>query len=335
MRCAYVTFLIKNDSYIPGALIFAYSVRKQNTKHDLLCFVDSNISPEGIKSLEVLYDKIIYTDQIKVENKRKQTRQDVTLLFNRFNALLLEDPSVAGVKYDKILVADCDILAIRDYDTLFELETPAGVINESKQHTMQYENGAYVVPKRYYKSTEWIWHLIYKDMPHGSCIPKEITDRVLFNVENMGVNAGIYLLTPNVELYESIKEDLKDPNVQEQIKNYNWPEMQYFTAKMSGCWKNIDLKFASISGYPTLHHIKGIHYVGLKPWNFKNKSLNTFARYDDFKLWYAAFLKMLKEYPKLLENKKLKNVKTKIKLIRRNPKYVFDKFDIENVRHLV
>ena len=335
MNFAVVTFLIKNDSYIPGALVLAYSLKQQNIRADLLCFVSSDISEMGIKSLEVIYDKVVFTEQIEVENKRKHSRQDVKQLFNRFNALLLEDPSVAGKKYDKILLADCDTIAIKDWDNLFLLDAPAGIINESKNHTMEYdENGKFAFPKELEENEEWIWHKIYKDYPHGSLLPKEITDRVNIDVNNMGVNSGVYLLKPSVDLYNSILEDLQKEEVKQRIQNYNWPEMQYITQKLSGTWHNVDLKYLSISGYPGLEHIKGIHYVGLKPWSFNNKSLLTFARYDDFKLWYAAYKKMLTTYPILLTNQKLKNLLTKINTLQQNEKYVLTNKP-ENIKHLI
>ena len=335
MNFAYVTFLIKNDSYVPGALVFAYSLKLQNTKADLLCFVSKDISQTGVESLKLLYDKVIFTEQIVVDNKRSQTRQDVKLLFNRFNALLLEDPSVAGKKYDKIIIVDCDTIAIKKWDELFSLQAPAGIINESKTHTMEYdEDGNYIIPANYNKTTEWIWHEVYKDYPHGSPLPKEITDRVNIDNTNMGVNSGMYLLSPSLELYNSILDDLALEVEKQKIHNFNWPEMQYLTQKLSGKWHNIDIKYLSISGYPNLEHINGIHYVGLKPWSFKNSSLKTFARYDDFKLWYATYKKMLNEYPALLTNIKIKSLLTKINTLQQNPKYVLTNV-VDNVKHLV
>ena len=103
MNFAVVTFLIKNDSYIAGALVLAYSLKLQHINADLVCFVTNDISDEGVESLEVLYDKVIKTEQIVVKNDRIHSRQDANQLFNRFQALLLEDEHVAGKKYDKII----------------------------------------------------------------------------------------------------------------------------------------------------------------------------------------------------------------------------------------
>jgi glycogenin glucosyltransferase len=335
MNFAVVTFLIKNDSYIPGALALAYSLKLQHLHADLICFVTNDISTTGVQSLSVLYDKVVHTEQIMVKNNRIHSRQDANQLFNRFQALLLEDEQVAGKKYDKIILADCDTLAIKNWNELFKLPTPAGIINESKNHTMEYDqNGKYIIPKHYATTKKWVWHEVYKDYPHGTPLPKHITDRVNSDHNNMGINTGIVVLTPSLALYDSIQTDLQNPTTLEKIKQYNWPEMQYITQKLSGTWHNVDITYLSISGYPTLEHLNGIHYVGLKPWSFKNKSLPTFARYDDFKLWYAVYKKMCKNHPTLLQNPKLKNLLTKIEHLQQNPKYVLTNV-FDNVKHLV
>jgi len=59
---AYVTFIIRNDSYMPGALVFAYALKLQNTKNDLICIVSENISDNAIKVLKVVYDDVFVID---------------------------------------------------------------------------------------------------------------------------------------------------------------------------------------------------------------------------------------------------------------------------------
>lgn len=332
---AYVTFLIKNDSYVPGALVFAYSIKKQETIADLICFVSNDISEEGINSLKLIYDFVVNTDQIQVKNKRKQTRQDVELLFNRFNALLLEDSSITGKKYNKIILADCDVLPINDWDLLFDLNAPAGIINEKKEHCMEYdETGKFIIPESYYTEGKWIWHKIYDPIcPPGSLIPKEITDRVNYDSTNMGVNAAIYLFEPSISLYNDILEDLKTEETANKINNFNWPEMQYITQKLSGKWNNVDIKYASFNGYPDLTKINGIHFAGLKPWSFKNKSIKVFGRYDDFKLWYEVYLYMINEYNELLKNRKLKKLNDIITDFTSDEKYKFYLHYLPNLKH--
>jgi len=109
--------------------------------------------------------------------------------------------------------------------------------------------------------------------------------------------------------------------------------MQYITLKLSGQWTNMDLKFSSFNGYPDIKYLNGIHFAGLKPWNIKNKSLKSFGRFDDYKLWYYTYMKMCDSIPVLLENVKLNKLYIFAKDLTKNEKYQFNKFDIYHLNH--
>ncbi len=305
MKCAYVTFIIRNDSFLPGALVLAYALKLQKTKHDLVCIVSNNLTKRSIDALEVLYDHVVVLDEIYVEHKNRHERQDRPFLFSRFSALRLGKNGDLGFDYDKVLICDADLLPLHDFDSLFELNAPADIINEYKEHCMDYKDGKYVYPYDIDETEEWIWHKIYKDVPHGTLIPKEITDRINEDKDNMGVNASLYLLKPDIELYNDILKDLDTIEVVKEISTYKWPEMQYITVKLSGLWTNIDLKYSSFNGYPKVSVLNGIHLAGLKPWSIKNKSIKSFSKFEDYQLWYHTFFKVLDSYRSLQNHKKL------------------------------
>ncbi len=331
---AYVTFIIRNDSYLPGALVFAYALRKQETHNDLICIVSDNISEKAIASLKTLYDDVVILEELYVKHDRRQERQDRPFLFSRFNAFRLGKDGDLGKQYDKIIIADCDLLPIQGYDTLFELEAPAGIINEKKEYCVESQDGAYYIPESAYQNRTWKWHEVYHDIPHGKKIPKDITDRITTDPENMGVNASLMLFQPTMQLYNSILHDMNDSSISQDIAGYSWPEMQYITLKMSGKWTNIDLKYSSFNGYPMIDILYGIHYAGLKPWNIKNKSLKTYGRFEDYQLWFYVFLKMLEEYPSL-RNGKLSRIEVFLTTLLDDKKYRFAKTYLNSLQHLV
>ncbi len=271
---AFVTFIIRNDSYLPGALVFAYALRLQNSTADLICIVSDNISEYAIKTLKHVYNDVIIIDEVYVPHDRRQERQDRPFLFSRFNAFRLGKDGDLNKKYEKIIIADCDLLPLHGYDELFLLNAPAGIINEKKEYCLEYDElGKYIVPESVYIDGTWKWHKVYSYVPHGTLIPKEITDRIKEDKLNMGVNASLYLFEPSRKFYDSIMEDLDNKDIQKEISLYNWPEMQYITLKLSGKWTNVDLRYSSFNGYPDIEYLKGIHFAGLKPWNMKNKSI--------------------------------------------------------------
>lgn len=331
---AYVTFIIRNDSYLPGALVFGYALRLQNTTADLICIVSDNITEKAISSLKEVYDDVIVIDEVYVPHERRHERQDRPFLFSRFTAFRLGIDGDLNKKYEKIIIADCDILPLHSYDSLFSLNAPAGIINEKKEYCMEYnDEGRYVIPKSLEDKGTWNWHDVYSDVPHGTLIPKEITDRVITDKTNMGVNASLMLFSPTMELYNSVMDDLENKEIQKEISLYNWPEMQYITVKLSGKWTNVDLKFSSFNGYPDIKYLNGIHFAGLKPWNIKNKSLKSFGRFEDYKLWYYTYLKMCNNNSRLLENSKLKELYMFSKDLVSKEKYQFDRFEIKQLNH--
>jgi len=315
-KYAYVTFIIRNDSYLPGALVFAYALRLQNTKADLICIVSDNISEYAINSLKLVYNDVIVIDEVYVPHDRRQERQDRPFLFSRFNAFRLGIDGDLNKKYEKIMIADCDLLPLHNYDELFDLPAPAGIIPESL-----------------YLQGTWKWHDVYFDVPHGTLIPKKITDRIKEDKQNMGVNASLYLFEPSSKFYESIMEDLDNVDIQKEISLYNWPEMQYITLKLSGLWTNIDLKYSSFNGYPDIEYLYGSHFAGLKPWNIKNKSIKSFGRFDDYKLWYFTYIKMCDEIEGMLENRKIKKLYNKIVNLTEDKKFQFYKKHIAHLSH--
>lgn len=329
---AYVTFIIRNDSYLPGALVFAYGLRLQNTKNDLICIVSENISKKAIDSLRVLYDDVIAINEVYVPHERRQERQDRPFLFSRFNAFRLGIDGDLGKKYEKIIIADCDLLPISNYDNLFDLSAPAGIINEKKEYCMEYVDGKYIIPSSVQDDGTWIWHQVYKDYPHGTKIPKDITDRIITDKDNMGINASLMMFNPTIDLYVSVMDNLAKPEIQKEISTYNWPEMQYITLKLSGEWTNVDLRYSSFNGYPTIDVLYGIHYAGLKPWSIKNKSIKSYGKFEDYKLWFHVYVRMIESF-ELLQQGKLMRIYDFIKALLEDEKYDFDKKDYPQFKH--
>jgi len=330
---AYVTFIIRNDSYLPGALVFAYALRLQKTPNDLLCIVSENVSERAVLMLKEVYDDVLRIDEVFVPHKRRHERQDRPYLFSRFNAFRLGNDGDLGKKYEKIVLADCDVLPLRDYDTLFNLTAPAGIINEKKEYCMEYKDGVYHIPSSVDEDGTWIWHDVYSDVPHGTLIPKDITDRVHSDKENMGVNASIYVFEPSMKTYESIIDDVLDDKTIEEISTYNWPEMQYITTKLSGLWHNVDLRYSSFNGYPKVDVLYGIHFAGLKPWSIQNKSVKSFAKFEDYQLWNHTFSRMMKEYPVLQQYGKLRRIEEFIQELVIDEKYQFPKTNLIFLKH--
>jgi glycogenin glucosyltransferase len=319
-RFAFVTFMIRNDSYLPGALMVAYGLRKQATRADLVCLVAPEISDNARWALSQLYDHVLGVEAIFVPHRRRQERQDRPYLFTRLHALRLGRDGDLGLVYDKVVVLDADLLPMRRYDHLFALSPPAGVINEKKEYVMEVgPDGQYVIPPSVYEDGTWMWHDRYDPIcPHGQPIPAEITDRVRTDPANMGINASLYVLEPSLSELRDIQRDLERPETLARVGDlYDWPEMQYLTLRWSGQWTNVDLRFSGFNGYPTIDVLFGTHYAGFKPWSFKRaKAMARWARYDDFRLWFQLYEDMVTaDHPELPRLRRLKRLLDQVREI--------------------
>lgn len=323
---AFCTFIMKNDSYTPGILTFAYSIRKQKINADLICVATKEVSEDCIFAFRQLYDFVFIVDQLFVNNDNKHQRQDRNYLFARFSILKVLEKK--KMYYDRIIICDADLLPLRNYKDLLYVPAPSGILNECKENVIgKSEQSDY--------KDKWIWHDVYSDIPHMTAIPKEITDKVRYDKNNLGVNACIYVLNYETIKYQDIIDDLNDKNIIKIIEKFAWPEMQYLTMKLSGSWHNIDIKYASFNSYPDLHSIYGTHFAGLKPWNISSRSYLHYCTHDDYKLWICVFLNMIKSNKKLLLCNEVKKVfKFLVKLVNCDKQYVLSIKSYPEYMHL-
>ncbi|HEX6383415.1 MAG TPA: hypothetical protein VF177_01985 [Anaerolineae bacterium] len=320
-RFAFVTFLMLNDSYLPGALMLAYALRRQQSQADLVCLVTEEITAGARYALELLFDHVVRVEKIFVPHRRRQQRQDRPYWFTRMNALRLGEDGDLGLHYEKIVLLDADVLPLRYYDHLFLLNAPAGIINEQKSHFLESSTaGQYVIPPSVETTGTWKWHQLYGPVcPHGRRIPREITDRVQEDVTNLGINTSLLVLQPSLDELKFLKEELGRPAVRRLVGDlFDWPDMQYLTLRWSGRWTNVDLRFSGLNGYPSLKVLFGTHYAGFKPWYFgRAQSMAHYGRFDDFRFWFKEYGALMAAYPGLQKVKRLRVLQQNIQRLQK------------------
>lgn len=73
-RRAFVTFLMFNDSYLPGCLMTAYGLQLQGSRTDRVCLVTEGVSDRAREALHVVYDKVLAVDTIPAPSCRGASR---------------------------------------------------------------------------------------------------------------------------------------------------------------------------------------------------------------------------------------------------------------------
>jgi len=299
---------MRNDSYIPGALVLAYALKMQSNT-DRICLVTNAVTEPSRELLKAMYDRVIPVPEVKIKSALNSGRQDRASLLTRFNALRLGPDGGLCAGYDKILLLDADVLPLGGYDGLFDLPAPAGIIMEDKSAYLETgEDGG--VLREADAEGRWLWHRRYEPVcAHGQPIPAYITDRPITDHGNMGVNSGLWLLNPSMAEYDALMEYLQRPEIYRIVTEFfPWPEMQLGTAFWSGRWTNIDARYCSIGGYPRLEVLYGTHFAGLKPWQVNNGSAGHYAKFSDFGMWYQFFEAMYWSCPEVRTSPRMRRI---------------------------
>lgn len=298
---AFVTCIIRNDSYLPGALVQAHALRRQETTADLVCLVTGDVSTAARAALGTLFDRVIPVEPIVCRQNADQRRQYLAQVLTRVNALRLGADGDLGCAYEKIVLLDADVLPLRCYDHLFLVEPPAGIVNERADLFKRTDGSRRYVAGGSLAYGRWAWHHHYRDVPHGARVPREITDRVLADPSNYGINAALLVLRPSLAQYTAISRCLAaGAGPAARLASFRWPDMQFLTAFWSGQWRNVDVCFAGLSGYPDLSVLFGTHFAGPKPWSIRSRSVvERFSRFPDFRRWYAEYAELVAREPAL------------------------------------
>ena len=318
---AYATLIMLGDLYISAAIVLAYSLRKLNTRADLVVLVTNDVSEKGKNILKQFYDKVIEVKYIEVINWRtqKQTnRKYLNYVFTKFHIFNL-------TQYKKILLIDADAIVLKYPDHVFTLNAPAGCYLKDKDLFISYDKqGNYVLPPD--DKIKW-YDEMCRCCGHGKLIPKEQTDKILKDKSNAGIGGGLMLLEPKKGELENIINDITRGKSWYLVsKFFAWPEQQYLTYRYSGKWTGINPRFFGLQGYPHWKVLYGLQYGGDKPFILNSKfPLETRLQYPDYILWHKMFREILDNNPTL------KNEKSIEEAVKINNYYNFEKRTISRV----
>ncbi|KAK1987356.1 family 8 glycosyl transferase [Colletotrichum cereale] len=116
----YATLLL-NDTYLPGALVLAHSLRDAGTSKQLVVLVTlDTVSAEVITVLKAVYDHVIPVPRLRnarPANLYLMNRPDLHSAFTKVNLW-------RQTQFSKIVYIDADVVAYRAPDELFDIAAP-------------------------------------------------------------------------------------------------------------------------------------------------------------------------------------------------------------------
>lgn len=298
----FISLLFPNKNgkctYLDGALLTALGIKRQNSKYKIICMVTPDIDDDIKKILQIVYDEIITIDYISPLEKAGikiqgdlfhkdsyKNENEYTDMCNVFTKLHIFNSKL--FPYDKVIFIDNDLIPLKDFDSLFKLDTPAGWLEQIEE--LIYNDG---------DNYTRVWG-IWKNIKHNQLIPKKLTD--VYKKPASSINAGLLVIKPDINVFNDMIKQLQSPIKEwlnydkNETKFKGWidykgkrvncymTEQDYLTQYFSGEWKMIDGNYCAWFNSPDLD-IKGIHMAGLK--YFVN---------DKYKLYKTWMLQMNKD----------------------------------------
>ncbi|KAI9006193.1 nucleotide-diphospho-sugar transferase [Gaertneriomyces semiglobifer] len=115
---AFVT-LLTSESYLPGALVLAASLRATCTRRQLLCLVSENTLSQGVlDALDEAFDRVIPVPLIRSSSHQNLAllgRPELDVTFTKLHAF---DPDVVGVS--NVAFLDADVMVNKNIDHIFK-----------------------------------------------------------------------------------------------------------------------------------------------------------------------------------------------------------------------
>ncbi|KAJ3163467.1 hypothetical protein HDU86_000046 [Geranomyces michiganensis] len=115
---AYAT-LLTSDSYLPGALVLASSLRAAFTQYPLICLVTENgLSDNALSALARAFDRIVTVPLLRSSDAGNLELLGRTELDVTYTKLHVFNPQTTGA--DKVAFFDADAFATRNVDAIFD-----------------------------------------------------------------------------------------------------------------------------------------------------------------------------------------------------------------------
>jgi alpha-N-acetylglucosamine transferase len=218
-KYAYVTMMMRGDSYLPGALVLGYSLRKVGTKYPLICMITTDVSGKAREALGLVYDRLMIVPYLSRECHQLRTPNIQEIYGGWINDSFtkLNIHSLDESLYDKAMFLDADKVVLSNLDHLFELPTPAGTFSCSHAKAINdIQNQNQNLNLKFTSTTHTKVNSIqtkssitnpYTDIQHGQQVPDEKIIQGLNSA--FVVIATCFIISPSQQKYDELKSYLK------------------------------------------------------------------------------------------------------------------------------
>lgn len=277
MTNAFVTLFMGQSHYVKGALAMAFSLRKTETKHDIVCMLTPDLW-QYKNILETVFDKVISVPYLYYPTTPLKTKKQNDI-YGKWKDISFTKWNCLNLPYSKVCLLDADLIIQKNIDHLFNLPAPAGCWGNNWSSYVDY----------------------YKDIKFGEIVPDS---QIYKGIENgYLVNGHCVILEPSKNIYE---EFLRFMESKQYLKPYGCLAMTdefalvLFLLQKKKIWHQIDMQYNCVPWKNDITNAFILHYFNnVKCWQMSKNE------WGDLKLWWDVWDELYKKHPEVEQLKKL------------------------------
>jgi glycosyltransferase involved in cell wall biosynthesis len=286
LKNAYVFLVMKGDNYITGAMVAAHSIHMTNFNRqniDLVCMVTPDVSDIGVNYLNRVFDHVIKVEYLSFNSKNMKTKKQDILYNEWINDSYTKWNCLKFTNYNKVLFIDADKVILRNIDSLFELQAPAGTFSSPWAKPFAIK-GMYNP---------------YNNIKHGNIVSyKKIQEGL--NKNSFVMVGTCILLKPNLNDFNQYIERVKRLQPFGYKTCFSMMDEQsladYYVSKKIN-WTMIHQRYNMIPWHKKWLGSNNVpyifHYFNKKPWNVEPNLM-----YHDNQIWWNLYQHMLSKLTK-------------------------------------
>lgn len=265
---AWVTLLTRT-SYLPGAILLAYSLQQHASKYPLVILTTPSF-PSDI--LPILQRECSYTNAtiLPIHSLSPQPENTPSsLIASRFEDTWtkLRVFQLHQYGYQMLVFLDADMLVLRNMDELFDHEFPGRdwiAANHACICNLDKDSWA---PEDWTKD-----NCAYTGLNPGSAptpVPKP--ESTAGKRTHTLLNSGMFVFTPFEEQWNDM---LKFLHFDERVKDFLFPDQDFLAEFFKGRWKSVGWQYNALKTMRYWHEnmwsddvVKNLHYIVDKPWS--------------------------------------------------------------------
>jgi inositol 3-alpha-galactosyltransferase len=262
---AWVTLLTR-ASYLPGAVLLAHSLHKNNSIYPLIILYTSSF-PSHL--LGTLAREAKLTNATLLCTEMLQPKDQGPLIAERFRDTWTKLRVFEMTGWKKLCFLDADMLVCRNMDEIFEAEFPT--TGEGKRSWLAANHVCVCnLDRDSWAPNDWKKeNCAFTGLRH----PEALTEPCPASKDGTKslLNSGLFLLEPSTELWKQILDFLDTSPL---LKDFLFPDQDFLAEFFRGRWISIGWQYNALKTWRYWHpeiwrdeEVRNLHYIVDKPWS--------------------------------------------------------------------